>query len=103
MELQFRITPKLDGEAVYFPYAPLNSTAVVEHILDRVKLEYKFQKHWKIGAGYSGKHIENKPWVNKPFLTTTLMTRGGDFELWVQRLPQNIFQIELRYKLVDLR
>ena len=100
--LQYRITPKLGGEASYFAYAPLSSTAIVEHVLERAKLEYKIKSHWKIGAGYAGKKVENKPWQNKPFLTTTLITKEGDLEFWLQRLPQNILQVEVRYKLIYL-
>jgi hypothetical protein len=99
-ELQYRITPRLGGEAVYFPYAPLNAAAKVEHIFDRAKLEYKIRRRWKIGAGYSGRIIEGTPWQNKPFFTTTLITKGGDLEFWVQRLPQNAVQVQVRYKLV---
>jgi hypothetical protein len=102
-ELQYRIKPRLGGEIVYFAYAPLNSTAKVEHIFDRGKLEYKISSHWKIGAGYSGKIIENTSWQNKPFLTTTLSTKAGDLEFWVQRLPQNAVQIQVRYKLIHLQ
>ena len=101
-ELQYRITPKLGGEIVYFAYAPLNSTAKVEHIFDRGKLEYRIRSRWKIGAGYSGKIIENSAWQNKPFLTTTLSTSAGDFEFWLQRLPQNAIQIQVRYKLIHV-
>ena len=99
-ELQYRITPKLGGEIVYFAYAPLNATAKVEHILDRAKLEYKLKSRWKIGAGYGGKIIEKTPWQNKPFFTTTLITKAGDVEFWVQRLPQNEVQVQVRYKLI---
>jgi hypothetical protein len=100
--LQYRITSKLGGEASYFAYAPLSSTAIVQHVLERAKVEYKIKSHWKIGAGYAGKKAENSPWQNKPFLTTTLITKEGDVEFWLQRLPRNILQIELRYKLVYL-
>jgi hypothetical protein len=100
--LQYRITPKLGGEASYFAYAPLSSTAIVQHVLERAKLDYKIKSHWKIGAGYAGKKAENNPWQNKPFLTATLITKGGDVEFWLQRLPQNILQVQVRYKLVYL-
>jgi hypothetical protein len=100
--LQYRITTQLGGEASYFAYAPLSSTAIVQHVLERAKLEYKIKTHWKIGAGYAGKKVENNPWQNKPFLTTTVMTKKGDVEFWLQRLPQNILQVQVRYKLVHL-
>jgi len=100
--LQYRIAPRLGAEASYFAYAPLNSTAVVQHVLERAKLEYKINPHWKIGAGYAGRITEGKSWQNKPFLTTTFITKGGDFEFWFQRLPLNIVQVQLRYKLVYL-
>lgn len=100
--LQYRITPKLGGEASYFAYAPLSSTAIVQHVLERSKLEYKIKSRWKIGVGYAGKKAENNPWQNKPFLTTTFITKEGDLEFWLQRLPQNILQVQFRYKLVYL-
>jgi hypothetical protein len=100
--LQYRITPKLGGEASYFVYAPLTSTAIVQHVLERAKFEYKVKSHWKIGAGYAGKKAENSPWQNKPFLTTTLVTKEGDVEFWLQRLPRNILQVQLRYKFLYL-
>ena len=98
--LQYRITPRLGAEASYFAYAPLSSTAIVQHVLERAKFEYRIKNHWKIGAGYAGKKAEDNPWQNKPFLTTTLITKEGDFEFWFQRLPKNIWQMQVRYKLV---
>src|ERR1700686_61317 len=100
--LQYRITSKLGGEASYFAYAPLSSTAMVQHVLERSKLEYKIKSRWKIGVGYAGKKAENNPWQNKPFLTTTLITNEGEVEVWLQRLPQNNLQLQIRYKLVYL-
>jgi hypothetical protein len=100
--LQYRITPKLGGEASYFAYAPLSSTAIVQHILERAKFEYKIKIHWKIGVGYAGKKVENTSWQNKPFLTTTFITKGGNLEFWLQRLPQNKLQVQFRYKLIHL-
>jgi hypothetical protein len=100
--LQYRITPKLGAEASYFAYAPLSSTAIVQHVLERAKLEYKIKSHWKIGAGYAGKKAENNPLQNRPFLTTTFITKEGDLEFWLQRLPQNVLQVQIRYKLVYL-
>jgi hypothetical protein len=98
--LQYRITPKLGGEASYFAYAPLSSTAIVQHVLERSKLEYRVKSHWKIGVGYAGKKAKNNPWQNKPFLTTTFITKEGDLEFWLQRLPRDILQVEFRYKLI---
>jgi hypothetical protein len=100
--MQYRITPKLCGEASYFAYAPLSSTAIVQHVLERAKMEYRIKSRWKIGAGYAGKKSTNNSWQNKPFLTTTFITKEGDVEFWLQRLPQNILQVQVRYKLVYL-
>jgi hypothetical protein len=101
--MQYHLTPKLGGEASYFAYAPLSSKTIVQHVLERSKLEYRIRNHWKIGAGYAGKKAENSPWQNKPFLTTTFITKAGDWEFWLQRLPQNILQVQVRYKLIYLR
>ncbi len=95
----YRISPRLRGETVYFPYFPLNQAGRIQHILERAKMEYYF-KRFKIGAGYAGYRFGDRDWQNKPFLTTTL--RGGalgDLEFWLQRLPGNHVQAQIRYRL----
>jgi hypothetical protein len=97
--LRLRYTPRVTSEIVYFPYLPLNKTAGFHQVLERAKTEYRVQKHWKIGAGYAGKDQPGTRWINKPFLTTTISSPAGDFEFWLQRIP-NGAQVELRYALV---
>lgn len=91
------VTPKLSGEVVYFPYLPLNKAARIQHVLERAKLEYDF-KHFKIGAGYGAYQYGDGPWTNRPLVTTTL--KGGhlgDLELWLQRMPGDHVQLQVRY------
>ena len=41
----------------------------------------------------------HQAWQNKPFVTTTLSTKVGAFEFWLQKLPGGS-QLQLRYQLV---
>jgi len=97
--LRLRIAPKLTSETVYFAYFPLNHTAGFHQVLERAKVEYAVKKRWKVGAGYAGAVLPGGKWVNKPLLTTTISTRAGSFELWLQKIPSGA-QVELRYALV---
>ncbi len=91
------ITPKLSGEVVYFPYLPLNKAARIQHVLERAKLEYDF-KHFKVGAGYGAYQYGDGPWTNRPLVTTTLKGgKLGDLELWLQRIPGDHIQLQVRY------
>ncbi len=93
----YRITPKLGGETVYFPYLPLNDAGRIQHVLERAKLEYSFQ-HWMLGAGYAGYRFGDGEWQNKPFITTTLKAGTfGNLEFWLQRMPSNTAQVQVRY------
>jgi len=97
--LRVRFTPKLTSETVYFGYFPLNDSAQIHHVIERAKLEYALKKRWKIGAGYAGVKFSGVPWVNKPLITTTISTRAGAFEFWLQRIPGGE-QVEVRYALI---
>ena len=93
----YRLTPKINGEVVYFPYLPLNKAGRIQHVLERAKLEYDF-KHLKVGGGYGAYQYGDGPWQNKPFTTTTLKGgRVGDLEVWLQKMPEQHFQVQLRY------
>ena len=85
--LRVRFTPKLTSETVYFGYFPLNDSAHIHHVIERAKVEYAVKKHWKVGAGYAGVKFDGVPWVNKPLLTTTISTKAGAFEFWLQKNP----------------
>ena len=97
--LQIRFTPKFASETVYFPYVPLNRAARIQHILERAKVEYAIKRPWKSGVGYGGYQYGDLPWQHRPFLTTTLSTRVGAFEFWLQRMPRGA-QVQFRYLLV---
>ncbi|HXC31373.1 MAG TPA: hypothetical protein VNZ56_02810 [Verrucomicrobiae bacterium] len=99
--LRLRFAPKLSSEIVYFSYLPLNKTAGFHQVIERAKAEYRVQKHWKIGAGYAGADVPGGPWINKPFLTTTISSAAGDFEFWLQKIPYGA-QVELRYGLLHI-
>jgi hypothetical protein len=95
--LQYRFTDKLGGEAVYFPYIPINNAGRKQHVLERAKLERKLNTRWKAGAGVGGYKFADNVWSTRPFVTTTLSTRWGDWEFWLQRLPENKPQFQIRY------
>ncbi|MGA7795813.1 MAG: hypothetical protein WCA19_22500 [Candidatus Acidiferrales bacterium] len=98
--LRVRFTPKFTSETVYFAYFPLNDSAHIHHVIERAKFEYALKKHWKIGAGYAGVKFSGVPWENKPLLTTTISTKAGAFEFWLQKIPGGE-QIEFRYALIQ--
>lgn len=97
--LRVRFTPKFTNETVYFAYLPLNDSARIHHVIERAKFEYAVKKHWKIGAGYAGNKFLGLPWVNKPLLTTTILTKAGAFEFWLQKIPGGE-QVEFRYAFI---
>jgi hypothetical protein len=101
--IQYRLTEKLGGEAVYFPYIPVNESGRAQHVLERAKLERKIAGRWKAGAGLGGYKFADQSWSNRPFITTTVSTRWGDWELWLQRLPENKPQFQIRYAIVGQR
>jgi hypothetical protein len=97
--LRLHFTPKFTNETVYFLYLPLNHSGQVQHVIERSKFEYLVTKDWKVGVGYGGIKIASSPWRNKPLLTTTLLTKAGEFECWLQRVPGGA-QVQLRYALI---
>ncbi len=99
--IQYRLTDKIIGETVYFPYFPVNDSGRVQHVLERAKLERKVTSNWKAGAGLGGYKFADQPWSHKPFATTTLSTKWGDWEFWLQRLPANRAEFQVRYALVN--
>jgi hypothetical protein len=88
---------KLAGETVYLPYLPLQKSGRLQHVLERAKLEYDF-KHFKLGAGYGGYQYGDDKWQNKPFVTTTVKAgKFGSLEFWLQKMPTNYAQVQIRY------
>lgn len=96
-----RLRPRFTGEVCYFTYLPLNRSARIQYVLERAKMEYEINRAWKIGGGYAGYKYGDNQWQNKPLLTTTVSTRAGAFEFWVQKLPGG-GQIQFRYQLVRI-
>ena len=93
----YRLTPRLGGETSYFPYLPINKAGRIQHVLERAKLEYDF-KRVKLGGGYAAYRYGNDSWQNKPFVTTTLKAGYlGNVEFWLQRMPVNQVQLQVRY------
>lgn len=97
--LRIRFTPKFTNETVYFLYFPLNDSARFHQVIERLKFEYALNNYWKVGAGYAGTRPVGGHWLNKPFVTTTLSTKAGAFEFWLQKIPAG-GQIEVRYALM---
>jgi len=93
------ITPRLSAETVVYPSIPLNRAAEAGIDVDRAKMEYAVRRKLTAGAGYSGSICGGSTWKNKPFLTTTVTTRAGSFEFWLQKMPGG-GQIQVRYQLV---
>jgi hypothetical protein len=97
--LRVRFTPKITNEIVYFLYLPVNDPARFHQVIERAKFEYALKRRWKMGAGCAGTKPVGGRWTNKPFLTTTVSTRAGEFEFWLQKMPAGA-QVEVRYALI---
>jgi hypothetical protein len=97
----FRSPPQnILGEAVYFPYVPLNASGQRQHVLERAKVEYAFDR-LKVGAGYGAYEARRVGWQHRPFVTMTVSPpKVGDFEVWLQRIPDRGVQLQLRYQYV---
>jgi len=101
----YDFTSKLGGEAVFFPYIPLNDSGRKQWVIERAKLEYTIISWMKSGAGYGAYRFDDKKWEHKPFVTVTVTPFSGKFgslELWYQKLPEGKSQAQLRYKLVHI-
>jgi hypothetical protein len=95
----FQFTPRLSAEAVVVPCLPLNRAARIQYDFDRAKLEYALDRRFTLGGGYSASKYASDAWLSKPFLTTTVSSRLGAFEFWLQKTPGG-GQIQMRYQLV---
>jgi hypothetical protein len=94
----YRITPKVGGETVYFPYLPLNKAGRIQHVLERAVMEYDLSRRLRFGTGYAAYQFGNGPWESKPLLTATIKTvTYGNFTFWLQRLPDNRASAQIRY------
>jgi hypothetical protein len=97
--LDLNFTPRLKAEAVAYPTIPLNRAAQAGFDVDRAKLEYAVRRNFTLGGGYGSSKCEGSAWQNKPFLTTTIFSRAGSVEFWLQQMPGG-GQVQARYTLV---
>jgi len=95
----FQFTPRLSSEVVAYLCIPVNRAAYMQYDLDRAKLEYAVNRTLTVGGGLSFAKNASEPWQNKHFFTSTLNTRQGAFEFWLQKVPGG-GQLQLRYQLV---
>ena len=94
----YRPSPRVSGEALYFPYLPLTRTATLQHVVERAKLEYSWGR-FKAGGGYGAYQRGGGEWQHKPFVTFTVSPRKvGDLEVWLQRVPGGDVQVQLRFQ-----
>lgn len=93
----YHLAQRLGGDAVYFPYLPLNDAGRRQHILERAKLEYDIG-HIKVGGGYAGSKSGPGAWKSKPFVTATIKAGPiGAIELWLQQRPGQRVTVHVRY------
>jgi len=95
----FQFTPKLSSEVVAYLCIPLNHAAYMQYVLDRAKLERAVNRRLTLGAGLGFVKNAGQPWQNRHFLTSTINTRQGAFEFWLQKIPGG-GQLQFRYQLV---
>ena len=93
----YRPTSSMVAEVCYFPYIPLNEAARAQHVLERAKLEYVFDRV-KVGAGYGAYKFGDTDWQHKPFVTTTVNIASiGSLEFWLQRVAEGEMTVQFRY------
>jgi len=97
-QLDFHLTPRLTGQAIVYPSVPLDRAARWGFDTDRAKLEYQLTRSLRIGPGYSSTDCGGSSWQNRPFLTTTVSTRSGSYEFWLERMAGGT-QVQFRYQL----
>ncbi len=97
--LDFRFRPRLTGQFVAYPTIPLDHAQRWGYDVDRSKLEWKVDSHWRTGVGYAGGICTSRTWQHNPFLTVTRKSRAGDVEAWLERISGGA-QVQLRYYLV---
>lgn len=96
---RYSFTSRLNADIVYFTLLPLNEAGRIQHVIERSRLEYTF-KRVKFGPGYAGSKFGDRQWQHKPFLTFTVLGREmGDMEFWLQRVPGNHVQVQMRYRI----
>ena len=84
------------GTVNYLLYVPINKTATVQHVFDRIKLEYDFGR-WKLGVGHSAYKFGSEQWQNKPFVSGTVkLGRAGSLEMWIQKINSGM-QVRVNY------
>jgi hypothetical protein len=101
----YTFTPRWSGETVILFYVPLDNAGLKQVVLERTKIEYGFAPAFKLGVGYGAYQAGDEEWQNKPFITATLRPFGGkfgSFELWLQKLPGDKSQVQIRYELVHV-
>jgi len=92
------ITKTVNYEAVIFPYVPLNKAARVQLVVERVVVRKDIGKTSRIGIGYGAYQYGDGPLQNKPFVSVAHDFKTvGSFELWLQRIPGNHAQGQIRW------
>lgn len=85
----------------YFAVTPADGDGSTTQVLEHVKGEYDFGQHLGVGflagVGYAGTKAGDGPWENRPFVTGTIKTPLGNFEVWGQRNPSSDVTFQIRY------
>ncbi|MGB8259974.1 MAG: hypothetical protein WCE75_06475 [Terracidiphilus sp.] len=96
--LDMNFSPRLSGQAVFYPTIPLTHAQRAGFDVDRVKVEYAFRHNILAGVGYAATVSAGSSWQNRPFVTFTNIRRSGKWEFWIQRIAGGA-QLQARYQL----
>jgi hypothetical protein len=97
--VNMRFPARLSAQVAAYPTLPLNRAQRWGYDVDRSKLERMLGSKWSVGVGYAGGICDSRTWENKPFFTATRRTKLGNFEFWLQSIPDGS-QAQVRYLLV---
>ena len=95
---EYKFPNHLVGEVVAFPYIPING-GHTQFVMERAKLEYAGLKRFSFGGGlgmyqdFSVTDLQKRPFVS----VTVKTSRLGNFEFWIQAMPEKTFQIQFRH------
>ena len=94
-----RFPKRFTSQAVAFPTIPLNQAQRWGFDVDRARLEWSANSHWRVGAGYNGGINKARDWQSRPFASLKRRSQVGDFDLWLQKI-QGGAQLQVRWMLV---
>ncbi len=91
-----------EAEVSVSPHIPINSSGLIQLMVEEAKVERRLTSFLKFGVGYGADKFRGERLEHKPFLTTTVRPwreNLGSLEFWWQRAPHGGSQVQLHWEL----